>query len=167
MVADSTTSLMAKTHLIKRKEHPLSSSFTTYPLPWSAIQLVSQLQPSLLPKAHSSKEMCLAFWPCCSLNDVCSLLENNHVICCTGHFEVMAQPTWLQYGCGLLTNNKTAARLNQDSFIILYRVAVVLEMIPADFGWATGTSWTSHQCIKGRTYRDKKAITLAFTLMDN
>lgn len=61
VAADSTTALMAKTHLKKRKAHPLSSPPNSHPLRWPAIQFVSRLQSSLLPKIHPSKGMCLTF----------------------------------------------------------------------------------------------------------
>lgn len=84
VAAPFATALMAKVHLIKGTHtHSLLPS-ATYPLWWSAIQFVSQLQPSLLPKAHSSKWICLTFWPCSSLYDVCGLLGNNHLITTLG-----------------------------------------------------------------------------------
>lgn len=82
VAAPFTTALMAKVHLIKGTHTHCLLPSVTYPLWWSAIQFVSQLQPSLLPKAHSSKWICLTFWPYSSLCD--GLLGNNHLITTLG-----------------------------------------------------------------------------------
>lgn len=114
VAAPFATALMAKVHLIKRTHtHSLLPS-ATYPLWWSAIQFVSQLQPSLLPKAHSSKWICLTFWPCSSLYDVCGLLGNNHLITTRlfpGLFELMVQPTWLHDAWKLLSSKSFIRRM--------------------------------------------------------